>query len=122
MSSLQRQETAFETVLRFGLNVWFIENLPHLVYEYNFNPKISRLSSEQERSESNKKREEEQVKLQNQMHRDYKKNVEATFEKMQADFNQSMKSAIADLSLNLKAEAWNALAFSQRETKQFTST
>lgn len=36
------------------------------------------------------------------MHREYKKNVEATFEKMQADFNQSMKSAIADLSLNLK--------------------
>ena len=111
MSSLQRQETAFETVLRFGLNVWFIENFPQLLYEYNFNPKISRLSSEQERSESNKKREEEQVKLQNQMHRDYKKNVEATFEKMQADFNQSMKSAIADLSLNLKAEAWNALVF-----------
>ena len=51
------------------------------------------------------------------MHRDYKKNVEATFEKMQADFNQSMKSAIADLSLNLKAEAWNALVFFlQRES------
>ena len=72
---------------------------------------LSRLGSEQEKAESSKKREEEQVKLQNQMHREYKKNVEATFEKMQANFNQSMKSAIADLHLNLKDSAWKPTNF-----------